>query len=198
MNAQVGLCRPGKTFGADVCHLKLHKTLLHPARGGGPGMARVGVAAHLKPLLPTQPVSSRPAGRRGLGASPRLGGERFDLLHCGRYIGYDGPPTASATRTSSAILNANYGRAPARVRTIRALHAGGRGGCRYECILDTRGLKGSAGIEVEDIAKRISGTTGFPRATTPFHGRGHGTWSSPPRFFVFGESKASSIDSARR
>ena len=37
MNAQVGLCRPGD-FGADVCHLNLHKTFCIPHGGGGPGV----------------------------------------------------------------------------------------------------------------------------------------------------------------
>jgi glycine dehydrogenase len=36
MNAQVGLCRPGD-YGADVCHLNLHKTFCIPHGGGGPG-----------------------------------------------------------------------------------------------------------------------------------------------------------------
>lgn len=36
MNAQVGLCRPAD-FGADVCHLNLHKTFCIPHGGGGPG-----------------------------------------------------------------------------------------------------------------------------------------------------------------
>ena len=35
MNAQVGLTSPA-TIGADVCHLNLHKTLLHSARRGRP------------------------------------------------------------------------------------------------------------------------------------------------------------------
>src|SRR5947209_6740762 len=37
MNAQVGLCRPGD-YGADVCHLNLHKTFCIPHGGGGPGV----------------------------------------------------------------------------------------------------------------------------------------------------------------
>src|SRR6266550_1726637 len=36
MNAQCGLCRPGD-YGADVCHLNLHKTFGLPHGGGGPG-----------------------------------------------------------------------------------------------------------------------------------------------------------------
>src|SRR3954452_15567739 len=51
MNAQVGLCRPGD-FGADVCHLNLHKTFCIPHGGGGPGVGPIGVAKHLVPFLP--------------------------------------------------------------------------------------------------------------------------------------------------
>ena len=51
MNAQVGLCRPGD-FGADVCHLNLHKTFCIPHGGGGPGMGPIGVAEHLVRFCP--------------------------------------------------------------------------------------------------------------------------------------------------
>ena len=55
MNAQVGLTRPGD-YGADVCHLNLHKTFTIPHGGGGPGVGPIGVAAHLAPFLPGHPV----------------------------------------------------------------------------------------------------------------------------------------------
>jgi glycine dehydrogenase len=55
MNAQVGLCRPGD-YGADVCHLNLHKTFCIPHGGGGPGMGPIGVMEHLAPFLPGHPV----------------------------------------------------------------------------------------------------------------------------------------------
>src|SRR5438034_67599 len=42
MNAQCGLCRPGD-YGADVCHLNLHKTFCIPHGGGGPGVGPIGV-----------------------------------------------------------------------------------------------------------------------------------------------------------
>src|SRR5213592_1650867 len=54
MNAQVGLCRPAD-FGADLCHLNLHKTFCIPHGGGGPGMGPVCAAEHLAPFLPTTP-----------------------------------------------------------------------------------------------------------------------------------------------
>ena len=55
MNAQVGLTSPG-LIGADVCHLNLHKTFAIPHGGGGPGMGPIGVAKHLAPFLPTNPI----------------------------------------------------------------------------------------------------------------------------------------------
>src|SRR6266571_444953 len=51
MNAQVGLCRPGD-YGADVCHLNLHKPFCIPHGGGGPGVGPIGVAQQLAPFLP--------------------------------------------------------------------------------------------------------------------------------------------------
>ena len=53
MNAQVGLCRPGD-YGADVCHLNLHKTFCIPHGGGGPGVGPIGVARHLAAFLPRE------------------------------------------------------------------------------------------------------------------------------------------------
>ena len=43
-------------IGADVCHLNLHKTFAIPHGGGGPGMGPIGVAKHLKPFLPNNPI----------------------------------------------------------------------------------------------------------------------------------------------
>ena len=57
MNAQVGLSRPGD-YGADVCHLNLHKTFCIPHGGGGPGMGPIGVKAHLAPY-PARPSRNR-------------------------------------------------------------------------------------------------------------------------------------------
>src|SRR5690606_24086695 len=71
MNAQVGLCRPGD-YGADVCHLNLHKTFCIPHGGGGPGMGPIGVAAHLAPHLPGHPLapSGRPNAVGAVAAAP--------------------------------------------------------------------------------------------------------------------------------
>src|SRR5437867_3542168 len=103
MNAQVGLCRPGD-YGADVCHLNLHKTFCIPHGGGGPGVGPIGVVKHLAPYLSVLFI-----GKHGLVA--------------------------------------------------------------HECIIDLRQWK-SAGIEVEDVAKRLmdygfhAPTISFPVAGT--------------------------------
>ena len=56
--------------------------------------------------------------------------------------------------TEMAILNANY--IAERLKdTYPVLFQGRNGRVAHECILDTRVLKDSAGISVEDIAKRL-------------------------------------------
>src|SRR5438270_1147175 len=62
LNAQVGLCRPGD-YGADVCHLNLHKTFCIPHGGGGPGVGPIGVTKHLAPYLPREFILDPETGR---------------------------------------------------------------------------------------------------------------------------------------
>src|SRR6266498_3205353 len=62
MNAQCALCRPGY-YGADVCHLNLHKTFCIPHGGGGPGVGPIGVAKHLAPYLPREFVLDPTTGK---------------------------------------------------------------------------------------------------------------------------------------
>src|SRR5256714_2625975 len=62
MNAQCGLCRPGD-YGADVCHLNLHKTFCILHGGGGPGVGPIGVAKHLAPYLPREFILDPETGR---------------------------------------------------------------------------------------------------------------------------------------
>jgi glycine cleavage system P protein (glycine dehydrogenase) len=152
MNAQVGLCRPGD-FGADVCHLNLHKTFCIPHGGGGPGMGPICVAEHLAPHLPDHPVVPQgfPQSCGTVSAAPWGSPSILPISHA--YItlmGSDG--LAEATKV--AILNANY--IARRLREHYAvLYTGENGLVAHECILDMRPFKQSAGIEVEDIAKRI-------------------------------------------
>ena len=74
LNAQVGLCRPGD-YGADVCHLNLHKTFCIPHGGGGPGVGPIGVAKHLVEFLAgafvnrESKIENRESGRSNSGGS---------------------------------------------------------------------------------------------------------------------------------
>ena len=152
MNAQVGLCRPGD-FGADVCHLNLHKTFCIPHGGGGPGMGPICVAAHLAPHLPDHPVVPQGFAQSCGTISAAPWGSPAVLPISYAYIalmGSDGLAEASKV----AILNANY--IAHRLKPhFPVLYSGKDGLVAHECILDMRPFKQSAGIEVEDIAKRI-------------------------------------------
>ncbi|HZG41785.1 MAG TPA: aminomethyl-transferring glycine dehydrogenase, partial [Longimicrobium sp.] len=151
MNAQVGLCRPGD-FGADVCHLNLHKTFCIPHGGGGPGMGPICVAEHLAPFLPGHPVI--PVDGREHGAvSAGPWGSPSILPISWMYINLMGAEgLTQATRV--AILNANY-IAHRLQEHYPVLYRGTQGTVAHECIVDLRQLKQSAGIEVEDVAKRL-------------------------------------------
>jgi glycine dehydrogenase len=169
MNAQVGLCRPGD-IGADVCHLNLHKTFCIPHGGGGPGMGPIGVAAHLAPFLPRHPLVST-GGSSGIGpVSAAPWGSASILIISYAYIRMMGAEgLRSATET--AILNANY-LAEKLEAHYPVLYRGKKRRVAHECILDLRGLKKSAGVEVEDVAKRLidygfhAPTVSFPVAGT--------------------------------
>jgi glycine dehydrogenase len=152
MNAQVGLCRPGD-YGADVCHLNLHKTFCIPHGGGGPGMGPICVASHLAPFLPGHPVIPA-GGDAGIGpVSAAPWGSASILPISWSYIALMG--SAGLTRaTEIAILNANY--MAARLgQHYPVLYTGGRGRVAHEFILDLRPFKTTAGIEAEDVAKRL-------------------------------------------
>jgi glycine cleavage system P protein (glycine dehydrogenase) len=176
MNAQVGLCRPGD-YGADVCHLNLHKTFCIPHGGGGPGVGPIGVAKHLAPFLPRQFILNPQTGEiifgetehgkrppAGNGSNYRHGGGKVGNVVAAPYgsasiltitwmyirmMGADGLKRASEV----AILNANY-IAKRLDQYFPVLFKGKRGLVAHECILDLRQWK-NAGIEVEDVAKRL-------------------------------------------
>jgi glycine dehydrogenase len=169
MNAQVGLCRPGD-FGADVCHLNLHKTFCIPHGGGGPGMGPICCAAHLAPFLPDHPVVElgHIPGSGTVSAAPWGSPSILPISWVYiRMMGGEGLTWA----TKIAILAANY-----IARRLEGhydvLYTGPGGLVAHECILDTRPFKQSAGIEVEDIAKRLIDygfhppTVSFPVAGT--------------------------------
>ena len=162
LNAQLGLCRPGD-IGADVCHLNLHKTFCIPHGGGGPGMGPIAVAAHLAPYLPGHPLATVTAGVGPVSAAPY--GSPSILPISFAYIammGGDGLTLA----TQIAILNANY-MAKRLEEHFPVLYRGARGRVAHEFILDCRPFKKSAGIEAEDIAKRLM-DYGFHAPTMSF------------------------------
>ncbi len=176
MNAQVGLCRPGD-YGADVCHLNLHKTFCIPHGGGGPGVGPIGVATHLTPYLPRVFILDPETGRilfgdgehgkrppKGNGFDYRHGGGKGGSISAAPYgsasiltitwmyirmMGAAGLKRASEV----AILSANY-IAKRLDPYFPVLFKGKRGLVAHECIVDLRQWK-SAGIEVEDVAKRL-------------------------------------------
>ncbi|MEM9478163.1 MAG: aminomethyl-transferring glycine dehydrogenase [Verrucomicrobiota bacterium] len=149
LNAQVGLCSPG-AIGADVCHLNLHKTFCIPHGGGGPGVGPICVKAHLDPFLPghrfsvsrqTPPVCAAPLGSASI------------LVISWMYIRMMGGLELTKA-TKLAILNANY--VAKRLEHFFPVLYRGESGCvAHECIIDLRPFKNDAGIEVEDVAKRL-------------------------------------------
>ncbi|MGL5083107.1 MAG: aminomethyl-transferring glycine dehydrogenase [Microcoleaceae cyanobacterium] len=167
MNAQVGLCRPAD-FGADVCHLNLHKTFCIPHGGGGPGMGPIGVQSHLLPFLPghgvipldkgqpsqplTQLLTNRPESFTGAVSAAPWGSASI-LVISWMYIAMMGAKGLTEA-TQIAILNANY-IAQRLDSSYPVLYQGSNGLIAHECILDLRSLKKTAGIEVDDVAKRL-------------------------------------------
>ena len=150
MNAMVGLCRPGD-FGADVCHLNLHKTMAIPHGGGGPGMGPIGVKAHLTPYLPGDPLGGDGASVGPVSAakfgSPSILPISWSYL---AMLGRDGVRVASEV----AILSANY--VASRLGAhYPVLYTGPHGRVAHECILDLRPLKEATGVTVDDVAKRL-------------------------------------------
>jgi glycine dehydrogenase len=168
MNAQVGLTNPGN-IGADVCHLNLHKTFAIPHGGGGPGMGPIGVAAHLAPFLPSNPLVAAGGSSpiHAISAAPY--GSALILL-ISAYIKMLG---AEGLRHSTeiAILNANYIAAKLKGH-YEILYTGKNGTVAHEMILDCRDFKKTADVEVADMAKRLidfnfhAPTVSFPVAGT--------------------------------
>ncbi|ANV84775.1 glycine dehydrogenase (aminomethyl-transferring) [Picosynechococcus sp. PCC 7003] len=150
MNAMVGICRPGD-FGADVCHLNLHKTFCIPHGGGGPGVGPIGVAAHLVPYLPKTNLEGNAENIGLISAAPY--GSASILPISWMYIAMMG--TAGLTKaTQTAILSANY--IAKRLDDHYPVLFKGTNGCvAHECIIDLRDLRKSAEITVEDVAKRL-------------------------------------------
>jgi glycine dehydrogenase len=153
MNAQVGLCRPAD-FGADVCHLNLHKTFCIPHGGGGPGVGPIGVKEHLKPYLPGHSLTAGVGGEQAIGAITSAPWGSASILPISwMYIAMMGPYGLQKA-TEVAILNANY-IAKRLEGHYDILYTGLNGLVAHECIVDVRPFKKSADISVEDVAKRL-------------------------------------------
>ncbi|RKZ17822.1 glycine dehydrogenase (aminomethyl-transferring) [bacterium] len=153
MNAQVGLTRPGD-MGADVCHLNLHKTFCIPHGGGGPGMGPIAATEELAPYLPGHPVVQDCGGAQAIlpvSAAPWGSASILPIswLYL-RMMGEEGLRQA----TSVAILNANY-MAHRLSEHYDILYTGRGGRVAHEFILDVRGFQKSAGVSVDDFAKRL-------------------------------------------
>lgn len=165
LNAMVGLAKPGE-IGSDVSHLNLHKTFAIPHGGGGPGMGPIGVRAHLAPFLPGDPRGDE--GEGAVSAAP-YGSASILAISWAYCLLMGGAGLTQATRV--AILNANY-IAKRLEGAYNVLYKGPEGRVAHECIIDTRPLKDSAGVTVDDIAKRLidcgfhAPTMSFPVAGT--------------------------------
>ncbi|MGH1412570.1 MAG: aminomethyl-transferring glycine dehydrogenase [Pelagimonas sp.] len=147
MNAMVGLSRPGD-LGGDVSHLNLHKTFCIPHGGGGPGMGPIGVKSHLIPHLPKDPKEEQ----SGAVSAAAFGSPSLLPISWAYVLMMGGEGLTQATRV--AILNANY-IAKRLEGAYDVLYRGTEGRVAHECILDVRPFAESAGVTVEDIAKRL-------------------------------------------
>ncbi|MCK5028182.1 MAG: aminomethyl-transferring glycine dehydrogenase [Bacteroidales bacterium] len=168
MNAQLGLTSPG-FIGADVCHLNLHKTFAIPHGGGGPGVGPIGVAKHLTPYLPSNPIVKTGGEKaiKAVSAAPWGSASVLTISHA--YIkmtGKDGITNSGKI----AILNANY-IAVSLKGSFDILYTGETGFVGHEMIVECRNFKPMANITEADIAKRLM-DYGFhaPTLSFPVHG----------------------------
>ena len=173
-NALAGLSRPG-WIGADAAHLNPHKTFCIPHGGGGPGAGPVGVKSHLAPFLPDHPVVEgvnplkSPDGCIGAVSAAPWGSAGI-LSIPWAYISMMGAQGLKQA-TLTAILNANY-IARRLAPHYPILYKDANGWVAHECIIDCRSFKKSAGVGVDDIAKRLidygfhAPTVSFPVADT--------------------------------
>lgn len=169
MNAQVGLTNPAN-IGADVCHLNLHKTFAIPHGGGGPGVGPIGVAKHLTPFLPSNPLVKTGGGDAISAISAAPWGSAYVCLISYAYIKMLGTEGLKQS-TQLAILNANYLKAKLE-NHYSILYTNQNNRVAHEMILECRDFKQASGVEVTDIAKRLmdygfhAPTVSFPVAGT--------------------------------
>jgi len=152
MNAQVGLTSPG-IIGADVCHLNLHKTFSIPHGGGGPGVGPICVGEHLAQFLPGHSLVQTGGSKSINAVSATPWGSANILLISYAYIKMLGKNGVREV-TNYAILNANY--IKSRLEEFYpVLYTGKSGRVAHELIFDLRVFKQTAGIDAEDVAKRL-------------------------------------------
>ena len=152
LNAQVGLCKPGK-YGVDVCHLNLHKTFCIPHGGGGPGVGPVAASETLSPFLPTHSLKANENSNCGYSVSSAQHGSASILPISWMYIKMVGMKGLRKA-TAHAILSANY-IAYSLKQKFKILYKGKNNFVAHECILDFRDLKSKTGLSVNDLAKRL-------------------------------------------
>ena len=164
LNALVGLCKPAD-FGADVCHINLHKTFCIPHGGGGPGMGPIFMKDHLTPFLPDHPTVSTNGneGIKAVSAAPF--GSASILPISWAYIKMLGS-AGMKKATQIAILNANY-MAMKLSAHFDILYTGQNGMVGHEFIVDMRPFRKTSGITDEDVAKRLM-DYGFHAPTMSF------------------------------
>ena len=147
LNAMVGLSKLGE-IGGDVSHLNLHKTFAIPHGGGGPGMGPIGVKAHLAPHLPGNGL----IGEEGAVSAAPFGSGSILPISWAYVLMMGGEGLTQATKV--AILNGNY--IASRLKgAFEVLYSAPSGRVAHECIIDTRPFAESAGVTVDDIAKRL-------------------------------------------
>ena len=159
LNALVGLAQPG-SFGVDIMHINLHKTFCIPHGGGGPGMGPIACLRHLAAHLPGRPQDG---GANAVAAAPL--GSGLILLISWAYIRM--MSTAGLRQaTAAAVLAANY-MCTRLGRRWKIAYRGENGRVAHEFIIDANEFGKSAGITVEDIAKRLI-DMGFHAPTVAF------------------------------
>jgi glycine dehydrogenase len=110
-------------------------------------MGPIGVKKHLVEFLPGDPTSGEGAVSAAAYGSPSL--LPISWAYC---LMMGGEGLTQATRV--AILNANY-IAKRLEGAFEVLYKGPTGRIAHECIIDTRPYAESAGVTVDDIAKRL-------------------------------------------
>jgi glycine dehydrogenase len=112
-------------------------------------MGPIGVKSHLEPHLPGHCVTD---GRPGAVSAAPFGSASILPISWAYCLMMGGEGLTQATRI--AILNANY--IAARLKgAYDVLYTSASGRVAHECILDTRPLVQSAGVTVDDVAKRL-------------------------------------------